>query len=76
MDKGDHHMSEEQLAKAALDVEKKFKIALLDQGMNQSELAKLINTTPPQVNMAIKGDTTPKSRKLRKQIAEILNIEK
>lgn len=76
MDKGDHHMSEEQLAKAALDVEKKFKIALLDQGMNQSELAKLINTTPPQVNMAIKGDTTPKSRKLRKQIAKVLNIEK
>lgn len=69
-------MSEEQLAKAALDVEKEFKIALLDQGMNQRELAKIVHTSPAQVNIAIKGDTTPKSRELRKQIAKILNIEK
>ena len=69
-------MSEEQLAKAALDVEKTFKIALLDQGITQKELAKIINTTPTQVNIAIKGDTTPKSRKLREQMMGILHIEK
>ena len=67
-------MSEEQLAKAALDVEKTFKIALLDQGITQKELAKIVHTSPAQINMAIKGDTTPKSRELRKQIAKVLNI--
>ena len=67
-------MSEEQLAKAALDVEKTFKIALLDQGINQKELAKIVHTSPAQINMAIKGDTTPKSRELRKQIAKVLNL--
>ena len=41
MNKGDHHMSEEQLAKAALNVEKEFKIALLEQGITQKELAKI-----------------------------------
>lgn len=69
-------MSEQQLLKAALDVEKSFKIALLDKGITQKELAKMVNTTPQQVNMAIKGDLTPNSRKLREQIAKILNIEK
>ena len=67
-------MSEQQLLKAALDVEKSFKIALLDKGITQKELAKMVNTTPQQVNMAIKGDLTPKSRELREQIAKILNI--
>jgi len=76
MVKGDYYMSEEQLEKTALDVEKEFKIALLDQGMNQKELAKLINTTPAQVNMVIKGDLTPKSRKLREQMMEILHMKK
>lgn len=69
-------MSEEQLEKTTLDVEKEFKIALLDQGMNQKELAKLINTTPAQVNMVIKGDLTPNSRKLREQMMEILHMKK
>ena len=76
MNKGDHHMSKEQLEKTALDIEKEFKIALLNQGMTQKELAKLIHTTPAQVNMVIKGDMTPKSRELREQMAEILHIEK
>ena len=76
MNKGDHHMSEEQLEKTALDVEKEFKIALLNQGMTQKELAKLINTTPAQVNMVIKGSLTPNSRKLREQMMEILHMKK
>lgn len=69
-------MSEEQLVKAAFNVEKEFKIALLDQGMNQKELAKLVHTSPAQVNIAIKGDMTPKSRELREQMAEILHMKK
>ena len=69
-------MSKEQSEKTALDIEKEFKIALLNQGMTQKELAKLIHTTPAQVNMVIKGDMTPKSRKLREQMMEILHMEK
>lgn len=76
MIKGDCHMSEQQLEKTALDVEKEFKIALLNQGMTQKELAKLINTTPAQVNMVIKGSLTPKSRELREQMMEILHMNK
>ena len=67
-------MYEERLEKAALDVEKTFKIALLQQGITQKELAKIVNAAPQQVNMAIRGDLKPKSRELRKQIAKILNI--
>lgn len=69
-------MSEQQLEKTVLDVEKEFKIALLDQGMNQRKLAKIVHTSPAQVNIAIKGDTTPKSRKLREQMMEILHMKK
>lgn len=69
-------MSEEQLEKAARAIEKSIKGALLDKGMNQKELAKLVHTTPQQLNMAIKGDASSSARKLRKQIAKVLNIEK
>jgi len=69
-------MSEQQLEKAARDVKKSFKIALLEQDMTQKDLAKILHTSRQQVNMAIKGDMAPKSRELRKQIAKILNIEK
>ena len=69
-------MSEQQLEKAARDVKKSFKIALLEQEMTQKDLAEILHTSRQQVNMAIKGDMTPKSRELREQMAEILHIEK
>lgn len=67
-------MSEQQFAKAAYDVERSIKIALLNRDMTQKELAELIHANPQQLNRAIKGDMTPKSRELRKQIAKILHI--
>jgi len=69
-------MSEQQLEKAARDVKKSFKIALLEQEMTQKDLAKILHTSRQQVNMAIKGDMAPKSRELREQMAEILHMEK
>lgn len=69
-------MSEEQLEKAARAIEKSIKGALLDKGMTQKDLAKLVHTTPQQLNMAIKGDASSNARELRKQIAEILHIKK
>ena len=42
--------------------------------MAQEELAESIHDNPQQLNRAIKGDVTPKSRELRKKITKILNI--
>ena len=69
-------MSEQQFAKVAYDVERSIKIASLNRDMTQKELAELIHANPQQLNRSIKSDMTPKSRELRKQIAEILNMEK
>lgn len=66
---------EEALVESRKNLEKKIKIALLDRGMTQKELSKLIKENPQQVNRAIKGDSAPKSIELRKKIYQILNIE-
>ena len=42
--------------------------------MTQKELAELIHANPQQLNRAIKGDMTPKSRELREQVARVLNL--
>jgi len=67
-------MSEQQLAKVAHDIERSIKVALLNRDMTQKELAELIHANPQQLNRAIKGDMTPKSRKLRKQVEQVLNL--
>jgi len=67
-------MSEQQLANVAHDIERSIKVALLNRDMTQKELAELINANPQQLNRAIKGDMTPKSRELRKQVARVLNL--
>lgn len=67
-------MPEQQFAEYAHDIEKSIKIALLDRDMTQKELAELIHANPQQLNRAIKGDMTPKSRELRKQVARVLNL--
>lgn len=67
-------MPEQQFAEVAYDIEKSIKIALLDRDMTQKELAELIHANPQQLNRAIKGDMTPKSRELRKQVARVLNL--
>ena len=67
-------MPEQQFAEVAYDIERSIKIALLNRDMTQKELAELINANPQQLNRAIKGDMTPKSRELRKQVARVLNL--
>lgn len=67
-------MPEQQFAEVAYDIERSIKIALLDRDMTQKELAELIHANPQQLNRAIKGDMTPKSRELRKQVARVLNL--
>ncbi|AKP66318.1 helix-turn-helix domain-containing protein [Companilactobacillus ginsenosidimutans] len=67
-------MPEEQFAKVAYDIERSIKVELLNRDMTQKELAELIHANPQQLNRAIKGDMTPKSRELREQIEKVLGI--
>lgn len=67
--------TEEALTEASKAMERNIKIALLNRNMTQRELSQLIKENPQQVNRAIKGDITPKSRVLRKKICKVLNLK-
>lgn len=64
-----------ELEKASSNVKIKFKIALIERGMKQVELAEMLETTPAQVNRALAGNTTPKDIEIQNQAAKILNVE-
>lgn len=64
-----------ELEQATTSVRKKFKIAILESGYKQRELAEIIGTTPAQLSRAIAGNTTPKDIELQKRLAKFLNIE-
>lgn len=66
---------EEALEEKKKEVERKIKFALLDRGMTQKQLSDLINENRQQVNRAIKGDTTPKSKEIRNKIYQLFNIK-
>lgn len=67
-------MPEQKFAEYAHEIESTIKIGLLKRNMTQKELAELIHANPQQLNRAIKGDMTPKSRELREQVARVLNL--
>ena len=66
---------EEALEETKKEVERKIKFALLDRGMTQKQLSDLIKENRQQVNRAIKGDTTPKSKGIRDKIYQLFNIK-
>lgn len=66
---------EEQLEQAKKAVERQIKIKLLDKSMTQAKLAILIGESRAAVNLAIKGNTNPKSTKVRKKIYKVLGIK-
>lgn len=66
---------EDALEETKKEVERKIKFALLDRGMTQKQLSDLINENRQQVNRAIKGDTTPKSKEIRNKIYQLFNIK-
>ena len=66
---------EEALEETKKEVERKIKFALLDRGMTQKQLSDLIKENRQQVNRAIKGDTTPKSKEIRDKIYQLFNIQ-
>ena len=66
---------EEKLEEAKKQVERQIKMGLLDKNMTQAELANLIGESRTKVNLAIKGNTNPKSIEIRKKIYKVLGIE-
>ena len=66
---------ETDLKQKALETTKTIKIALMDRGWTQKHLAELMKENVSEVNRAIKGDMTPKSKEIRKKIYEVLNIK-
>ena len=68
-------MTEEKLNQATSEISKQIKIALIKKGITQVDLARVINVSPPQLNRAIKGDPTPKSKRIRQKIYHFLEME-
>lgn len=66
---------EEKLVNAKKQVERQIKMKLLDKNMTQTELADLIGETRTNVNLAIKGNTNPKSLEIRKKIYKVLGMK-
>ena len=66
---------EENLENAKKQVESSIKMALLKKNMSQAELANLIGESRTKVNLAIKGNTNPKSIEIRKKIYKVLGME-
>lgn len=67
-------MFNKSLDESARECEVKFKIALVENHITQREIATKIGTTPQQVNRAIKGETSPMSKKIREKMQKILGI--
>ncbi|UZN41874.1 helix-turn-helix transcriptional regulator [Lactobacillus sp. IBH004] len=67
-------MINQSLEESAKECEVKFKVALVEKQITQRKLAAKLGTTPQQVNRAIKGDTSPMSKKIREKMQKILGI--
>ena len=66
---------EEKLVNAKKQVERQIKMELLDKNMTQTELADLIGETRTNVNLALKGNTNPKSIEIRQKIYKVLGMK-
>ena len=66
---------EENLEKAKKQVEQQIKMEMLKKNISQAQLAKMLKENRTVVNLAIKGNTSPKSIKIRKKIYQLLGIK-
>ncbi|APX73141.1 XRE family transcriptional regulator [Companilactobacillus allii] len=67
-------MPEQQFMEYAHQIESSIKTKLFERHMTQRELSGIIDENPVLVNKAIKGDTSPKSQRIREKIGRVLNI--
>lgn len=68
-------MTEQNLVDGAKAMAKRIKIRLLEKGMTQVELGRLINEKPQQLSRAIHGDMQPKSKEIREKVYQVLDIK-
>ena len=66
---------EEKLEEAKKQVERQIKLGLLNKNMTQAQLADLLGESRTRINLAIKGNTNPKSIEIRKKIYKVLGME-
>lgn len=66
---------EERLEEAKKQVERQIKLGLLNKNMTQAQLADLLGESRTRINLAIKGNTNPKSIEIRKKIYKVLGME-
>ena len=67
-------MTEQSLVEASKLITKQIKSKLLDRDMTQVELSDLIKENPQQLNRAIHGDMSPKSKEIREKIYKVLDM--
>ena len=66
---------EEKLQSAAKEIERKIKLALIEQNMTQADLADITRESRSEINKAVKGNNSRHSTELRKKIYKILGVE-
>lgn len=66
---------EEKLENAKKQMEREFRIALINKDMTQTELADLLGLSRSQINKAIKGGTNPSDARIRQKIYKVLGME-
>lgn len=67
-------MVEDELNGTADQILFQFKAELLKHHMTQKELADRIGTGPQQLSRALHGDTSPRSREIRRDAAKKLGF--
>ena len=68
-------MTEESLTKSAEELKCKFQVAIKLHHTTQRKIATYCGTNEFQFSRAISGDTSKRSKEIRKQAAAILGIE-
>lgn len=66
---------EEKLEEAKKQVERSIKLGLINKNMTQAQLADLLGESRTRINLAIKGNTNPKSIEIRRKIYKVLGME-
>ena len=66
---------EEKLQSATKEIERKIKLALIEQNMTQADLADITCESRSEINKAVKGNNSRHSTELREKIYKILGVE-
>lgn len=68
-------IEERQLDQASNALEAAIKKKMIDRGVTQMDLAKLIGVNRSSVSLAISGSTAPKAKMIRARIYKILGMD-